>query len=122
MPRNVTVDGMAVLTKRLAALPGAIEDASLRAVQGETVAVAQDLRASAPVKTGHLKDSVQSEIDAPELEGTAAVTADYAKYVVNGTSDTPANDFITPVALRSEARFRRRVQREVLAELRRITG
>lgn len=121
-PRHVTVVGREILEKRLAGLPSAIEAAARRSVRDETMAAADDMRINAPVKTGELKAGIQAEVDLSALEGRAVTTAEHSKYVVHGTSDTPANDFITPAALRSRARFPGRVRAEVAAELRKITG
>ena len=118
----VTIEGLEVLRKRLKALPDVIERAARAAVQAETIAATQDMRRSAPRDTGELQDGIQAELgDLDRLEGRAVSTAPHTTFVVHGTSDTPANDFITPAARRSERRFPKRVNQQVLAELRKIT-
>ena len=117
-----TIEGLDLLRRRLNALPEVVERAAKQAVQDETLAAAQDMRRGAPVLTGALKDGVQAELgDLAKLEGRAVSTAEHTRWVVNGTSDTPANDFITPAAQRSARRFPGRVRSEVLKELRKIT-
>jgi hypothetical protein len=117
-----TIQGLETLRRRLDALPELIEKAARQAVQDETIAAAQDMRRNAPRLTGELRDGVQAELgDLDKLEGRAVSTAPHTTFVVHGTSDTPANDFITPAALRSERRFPKRVRDQVLAELRKIT-
>ncbi len=119
--RHVTVVGRDVLERRLAALPHLVDAAALRSVQGETVAVAADMRRGAPIKTGALRDGIQAEINASQLEGIAASTAEHSKYVVHGTSRMEAQDFITPAAELSRRRFPRRVRAETLKDLRKIS-
>jgi hypothetical protein len=119
---GVTVTGRAVLDARLAALPGVVEAGCREAVQAETVAAAQNMRRDAPFDTGKLREGIQAELDdLDDLRGAAVSTAEHTKYVVHGTSDTEANDFITPVAELSRRRFPRRIRKHVLAELRKIT-
>lgn len=117
-----TIEGLETLRRRLDALPDLIEKAARQAVQDETIAAAQDMRRNAPRLTGELQDGIQAELgDLQRLEGRAVSTARHTTFVVHGTSDTPANDFITPAAMRSERRFPRRVREQVLADLRKIT-
>lgn len=118
---NVTIIGMKLLDARLKALPAVVEQGARKATREETIANSDDMRALAPVKTGELKAGVQSEHDTAAIEGRSVSTAPHTKYVVHGTSDTPKQDFITPVALRSRRRYPQRVRREVLAKLREIT-
>lgn len=122
MPRSsVTVVGLRRLQARLNAMPSVVEDGAWEAIQEETGTVAQDMRRNAPFKTGALKDGIQSEVDRSDTEGRAVSTAEHTRYVVFGTSDTEAQDFITPAAERSRRRFPRRVREKVLIELRKIT-
>lgn len=118
MSRNdISIKGLDKLTERLGALPEHVDAAARRAVRAEVVDVAQDMRANAPIKDGDLRAGIQAEYDDATLTGTAASTARHSQFVVHGTSDTPANDFMTPAANRSRRRFRRRVITEVNKEL-----
>jgi HK97 gp10 family phage protein len=118
--RTIRVEGLPELEKKLRALPLGVTAAAGRAVKGETEETGGDVRRGAPVKTGHLRDSVQAEYDEATLSGTVAVTADYAKYVEHGTDDTSAQPFIQPAAQVTRRRFPRRVKREVKATLDRL--
>jgi HK97 gp10 family phage protein len=117
MPSEISVTGGPALEAKIKALGPAMRRAALEAVQVETLEIAQDMRRDAPVKTGALKDGIQSEIDADALEGRAVSTAAHTKYVVHGTSDTEAQDFMTPAAVRARVRFPRRIRKAVAAEL-----
>jgi len=117
---KVRIRGEKELYAKLARLPEAVDAANRRAVKGQTHETAQDLRRHAPVDTGELRDSVQEEITNKGLTGRAAVTARHAEFVVHGTSDTPANDFVTPVIARTESRFPKRLRDEVREELKRM--
>lgn len=119
---KVTISGLDQLDKRLAELPKVVERGALRAVRLETHDVAEDMRANAPVLTGELKRGIQEEIDAKTIEGRAVSTARHTTFVVHGTSDTSANDFMEPAGQRSRARFPQRAKAEVLKELGKVTG
>lgn len=117
---KVRIKGIEQLERKLAELPDAIERAARRAVKSETHDVAQELRRDVPVDEGVLHDSIQEEISNGGLTGRATVTAKYAGYVIHGTSDTPANDFVTPVEIEARKRFPERVKDELREELRRM--
>jgi HK97 gp10 family phage protein len=119
---KVTVSGLDELDKRLAELPRVVERGALRAVRVETHDVADDMRANAPVLTGELRQGIQEEVDTKAIEGRAVSTARHTTFVIHGTSDTPADDFMEPAAQRSRARFPKRAQAEVLKELGKVTG
>jgi HK97 gp10 family phage protein len=121
MAKDVEIEGLDVLARRLKALPDVVERACRNAVKAETTAVAQDMRRGAPRDTGELQESIQAEFDPKAIEGRAAATARHAKYVENGTTENPAQPFVEPAAERSRRRFPKRVREDVLAELRRIT-
>lgn len=118
--QQVKIAGVAELSRKLKALPAVIEKAAREAVKAETEAVADDMRRGAPRKSGALIEGIQAEFDAKTITGKAVSTARHTTFVVHGTSDTPANDFMTPAARRSEKRLMRRVKDEVTAELRRL--
>lgn len=117
---RVEIKGLAELERKLKALPEIAERAARAAIKAETHEAANDLRRLSPVKEGTLRDSIQAEIEKKGLAGVAAVTARHAEFVVHGTSDTPANDFVTPVINAVRRRFPDRFADELRAELRRM--
>lgn len=119
--KQVTIKGLDELARKLKALPEIVEKASRAAVKAETDEVAQDMRRTAPRDSGELVEGIQSEFDAKTITGRAVSTARHTQFVVHGTSDTPANDFMTPAARRSERRFRGRVSDEIKEQLRKMT-
>jgi HK97 gp10 family phage protein len=114
---KVNIKGMSELEKKLRELPALIRSAGARAVKAETKDTAQDMRRGAPFKTGKLREGIQEEFDPKTQTGRAVSTARHTTFVVHGTSDTPANDFITPAAIRARKRFPERVKREIGREL-----
>jgi HK97 gp10 family phage protein len=118
---KVTISGLDELDARLAELPKVIRRGALRATRAETHEVAEDMRANAPVLSGELKQGIQEEIDTKAIEGRAVSTARHTTFVIHGTSDTPANDFMEPAAQRSRIRYPKRAQEAVLKELRKVT-
>lgn len=116
--RTVTVRGMDKLRAKMGALPRHVNAAARRTVRQETTDVANDMREHAPVLSGKLKEGIQTEYDDKAIEGRAVSTAPHTEYVVHGTSKQSAQDFMTPAAVRSQRRFRRRLTRELDAEIR----
>lgn len=121
MKRSVSIHGMEKLRVKLNALPRHVDSAARFAVQTETTDLANDVREAAPVKTGALKEGIQGEYDDATVTGTVATTADHSKFVIHGTEDTPANDFMTPAAKRSQRRFRRRLIKQLKVELEEVS-
>lgn len=119
---NVTIIGRAALEARIAELPRAIDRGARQAIKEETAEVAEDMRAFAPELTGNLKSKIRVDLNLSQFEGFAVSGAPYTKYVVNGTSENQAQDFMTPAAELSRGRFRRRLIDEINAQLRGITG
>lgn len=118
---KVRIKGLPDLERKLKALPEVAKRACAKAVKDEVKEAADDLRRLAPVKDGDLRRSIQEEIEKRKgLEGAAAITAAHATHVINGTSDTPANDFATPVVAKVRQRFPDRVVAEVKAEMRKL--
>ena len=115
--RTVNIRGVEELERKLRQLPELINTAGNRAVKAETAETADDMRRAAPVDTGALRDGIQQEFDPKKHQGRAASTARHTPFVVHGTSDTPANDFITPAAERARRRFPDRVRAEIEKEL-----
>lgn len=62
--------------------------------------VAEDARRMAPVETGALRDSIQSEVSGSGTETTVRVGSnlEYAIYVEMGTSNQGAQPFLRPAA------------------------
>jgi HK97 gp10 family phage protein len=118
---KVTIKGLDELHAKLKRLPEILERAGARAVRAEVHEVAQDMRRDAPVLTGELKDGIQEEYDEATVTGKAVSTARHTQFVVHGTSDTPANDFMTPAATRARKRFPKRVTAEINREIGKIT-
>jgi len=117
---RVEIKGLAELERKLKALPEVIEAAAREAVKEEAQEAANDLRRLAPVKDGDLRRSIQAEVEKRGLAGIAAVTARHAEFVVHGTSDTPANDFVTPVINLVRRRFDDRFVDKLNARLRKV--
>jgi HK97 gp10 family phage protein len=118
---RVTIKGLNELHAKLKRLPGILEAAGERAVKAEVDEVVQDMRRNAPVDTGELKAGIQGEYDSSSVTGKAVSTARHTPFVVHGTSETPANDFMTPAAERARRRFPKRVETEINREIGKIT-
>jgi HK97 gp10 family phage protein len=115
---KIKIFGAEELDRKLQRLPAEIDAGARRAVREEVDETAEDLRRDAPVLTGFLRDSIRRRIAKRTLSGTVAITAKYAEFVVRGTDDTPANDFVTPVTEETARRFPDRLRAAVRAEMR----
>lgn len=63
--------------------------------------VTSDAKANAPVRTGHLRDSIQSmgtTVSSDEVTGGVETDCDYAEFVELGTSKMAAEPFMYPAA------------------------
>jgi HK97 gp10 family phage protein len=114
---KVRISGLEELDRSLTRLPENIRAGARRAVDAEVEETHEDLRRDAPVLSGNLRDSIKKRIAKKALSGTVAITAKYAEFVINGTEDTPANDFATPVVELSRRRFPDRLRAEVQASI-----
>ena len=114
---KVKVFGLAELDAKLARLPENIRAGARRAVKGEVDETQNDLKAAAPVLSGNLRDTIRQRISKKTLGGTVAITAKYAEFVINGTEDTPANNFVGPVVELTRRRFPDRLRAEVRASI-----
>ena len=117
---KVRIKGEAELFAKLKHLPEAVAHARRRAIDAQLDETAWDVRDDVPVDTGDLRDSVQEERSKDGSSGKVVVTARHATFVLHGTSDTPAQDFMTPAIRRAEHQFPLRVKDEVRGELRRL--
>jgi HK97 gp10 family phage protein len=114
---KVRISGLEELDRALTRLPENIRAGARRAVDGEVDETDDDLRRDAPVLTGNLRDSIKKRLAKKALSGTVAITAKYTEFVINGTEDTPANDFVTPVTELTRRRFPDRLRAEVQASI-----
>lgn len=98
MGKKVRIEGMDRLLEKLERLPEVIDNVAGDALKEISEDGADDVRANAPVLSGNLKRSVQAE--SPKGKKVQiAITADYAQYVIHGTSRQNANDFTAlPIA------------------------
>lgn len=117
MAAKVTIKGLPELNLKLKRLVQVLEAAGERAVKAQTKETADDMRRAAPVLTGELKAGIQEEFNASTFTGKAVSTAAHTTFVVHGTSDTAANDFMTPAAERARREFPKRVTTEINREL-----
>ncbi len=111
--RNVSISGLDALARNLDRLPEVVREAARVAIRDETEETADDMRRHAPVLSGKLRRGIQAELDPRALEGAAVTTAEHSPFVIHGTSDMEADDFMTPAAKRAQRRFPARVKRDV---------
>jgi HK97 gp10 family phage protein len=114
---KVRIRGLEELDAKLARLPENVRAGARRAVDDEVDETQEDLQRGAPVLSGNLRDSIKKRLAKKALSGTVAITAKYAEFVIRGTEDTPANDFVTPVVELTRKRFPDRLRAEVRASI-----
>jgi HK97 gp10 family phage protein len=114
---KVKIIGLEALDAKLARLPENVQAGARRAVKAEVDETQSDLQAAAPVLSGNLRDTIRQRISKKTLGGTVAITAKYAEFVIHGTEDTPANNFVGPVIELTRRRFPDRLRDEVQASI-----
>jgi HK97 gp10 family phage protein len=119
--KTINIKGTVELDRKLRALGASADRIGKKAIKDETHETAEDLRKDAPVDTGELKRGIQEETLNKGLTGRVALTAAHTTFVINGTSDTPANDFVTGNITKTRRRYPKRVARLVEEELRRLS-
>ena len=73
-----------------------IEAAVSKEIRTTTLAIEAGAKVAAPVDTGALRNSIQSETE--KLRGRVSVGVEYGPYVEYGTVHQAAHPFLTPVA------------------------
>lgn len=106
-------DDIARVVDKIREVVVAMKEAAQLAIEAEVEQVKEEMREGAPVESGNLRNKIIGEVDKDGKGGRVASTADYSQYVVNGTSERKANDFITPVAEKSRRRYPDRVREEI---------
>jgi HK97 gp10 family phage protein len=107
----MNVLGLDLWTASIVKAAVTIEFEAKKAVEEETKAVAETMRAHAPVLTGALRDSISYEI---RTEGTRAIgeagpTVPYGAFVEFGTSYSSPQPYAEPAALEHEGSFVERI-------------
>lgn len=105
------IKGRRQLKAKLERLKDDVPAAAREAAEEEAGDLSENIRADAPVLTGHLRDSV--EYDGPRV----IIGADYAAYVEDGTEHMDAQPFIEPNLRRSRESYPERVARAINREL-----
>lgn len=119
---GVKVSGLARFRTRMRGVSDAIKEGVVVAVREETDVVVEEMKLDAPVDTGYLVENIHARFKRKGFTGQAVSSADYTKYVVNGTSTHRAQDFMTPAAIRSKKRFPDLVAERVREQIRRQIG
>jgi HK97 gp10 family phage protein len=92
-------------------------DASVAAVKDAVESTATQARATAPVDTGALRDSIRGSVstDGYSVKGTVRASARHATFVEFGTEDTPKHPFLSPAAIGNQRRLNQALKAAVLA-------
>ena len=112
---NVTVSGGDSLAAKLKNAGPRIRRAASDVVGEETVEIANDMRAAAPVDTGALRDGIQAEHS--DLHGRAVSTARHSIYVEFGTSKMTEQPFMVPTAEQHRRPYRVHMAERIDREL-----
>lgn len=120
MARNVSVEGLDRLARRLNELGEQIRAAALKAVEDAAEAVRDDTRDSVRVDTGRLRNGVEVRIDRENLSaevGWFDKDLYYAAFQEHGTTRIPANPALTAAAEAERGRFPGRLGEDVRREI-----
>lgn len=95
-------------------------EAERRAFLTHVTRLTPELRAQAPVDTGNLRSKIRCEWR--NGRGFIIVDADYAGYVINGTSMNRANDFVTRAVDATSSDYEKRLRTELFKNTRRFSN
>jgi HK97 gp10 family phage protein len=91
---SVKGSGFEVVFNRIPEVIAEVEANAQKTVARIARDMAEDARSRAPVRTGHLRDSIDAKASGKSAEFVAA--ASYAGFVEFGTYRTPAQPFMSP--------------------------
>lgn len=103
--RTIKFEGLMELDKALAKRLNM--DAVKRVVKMNTAELQERAQGSAPVATGHLKDSIGLELENGGMTGVVEPTAEYAAYVELGTRFMEAQPYLKPAWEEQKEQFKK---------------
>lgn len=110
MTGTVRVTGLAQTRAALARVGAQIRAAAEEATDEAAEAMADQMRADVPVRTGQTRSEIGvRDGDQPGTKEVGAFDSDHGGYVEFGTEDTPAQPFVTPASEAERRRFPDRV-------------
>jgi HK97 gp10 family phage protein len=84
-----------IIKSNVPRLTKAHKQAISRAVRQTALSIEADAKLRAPVDTGFMRNSIQTQVTG-EMSAEVTVGAEYGAFVELGTSRTPAQPFLTP--------------------------
>lgn len=96
---NIKCSNLKNLNKFMTKLEKALPEVSKETVQTATMAMEATAKEKCPVRTGRLRDSINSRIEEKgndEITGIVSTDVEYASYVEYGTSKMSAKPYMTP--------------------------
>lgn len=105
MASKVRITGVGKLRSQLVDMAQRMETAGEVAERQGAQDVRTDMRALAPVDSGHLRDSIRVEEGAGGLQVGPGDEVDYAMFVEYGTSRMVAQPYAGPAANRARTEF-----------------
>lgn len=97
--------GFFIVYNRIPAVIAAVEANSIAAVARKADDIVRDAQSRAPVRTGHLRGSIQRIIVKRGKEATIFASAEYAPYVEFGTYKMAARPFLYPAVMSHQNDF-----------------
>lgn len=108
VPDVISLDGIPELKKALAKKARQVIEGAERAVAEELELVKEDAKANAAVRSGAMREGIESdaiEAEALGVTGEVRTTSKHSAANEFGTSRMAAHPFMTPAAERSRVRF-----------------
>lgn len=113
---GIRANGMGGARRRLNELADRIAGATAKAVDEFADEVVDHMKGLAPVDTGTLKESIEKKTEGGKVTvGPRGV--DYAGYVENGTSRTPAQPYVAPTIQWAQQVGPRRIAAKIEGEI-----
>jgi HK97 gp10 family phage protein len=112
---RLRLSGFAELRHAIKAYGTQVANAAVSDMTDTVAATEAEAKASAPVKTGTLRNSIKGSVstDGYAVKGTVRATAKYAQHVEFGTEHADKQPFLLPAAVRNRKRLNQKLAKTV---------
>ena len=102
---KVTIKGLNMWEKWVTGVTEETIDKAQELVKETAYKIEADAKRLAPVDTGRLRASINTDIEQDGLVAEIGTNVEYAEWVEDGTSKSPAQPYMKPAAFKNEEPF-----------------
>lgn len=110
MAKKTKVTGVEKFLSNLTAFTDEVESEVKSITKEVAYKIERDAKQNAPVDTGYLRNSIQTEIEDDGYYARIFTATEYASFVEFGTSKQHAHPFLFPAAFKYSAEYKRRLK------------